>query len=119
MRRKLDVDAWPRSRTTVAFDFSGVTGKAGRWWLVVNSDDVEVCDFDPGYDLDAAVQTDLRTLTQFWRGDADWARWQPSESPSSPTRQCDANYRRGSARTDGGRAARVRRCQQLGMNSPG
>ena len=73
MRRKLDVDAWPRSRTTVAFDFSDVTGKAGRWWLVVNSDDVEVCDFDPGYDLDAAVQTDLRTLTQLWRGDADWA----------------------------------------------
>lgn len=73
MRRKIAIDEWPRTRTTVAFDFTDVTGRAGRWWLVVNSDDVEVCDFDPGYDLDAQVQTDLRTLTQLWRGDTEWS----------------------------------------------
>ncbi len=72
MRRKIALDDWPRARTTVAFSFSDVSGKAGRWWLVVDSDDVEVCDFDPGYDLTAQVETDLRTLTELWRRDTDW-----------------------------------------------
>ena len=49
-----------------------VAGRAGRWWLVVDSDDVEVCDFDPGYDVAAEVRTDLRTLTELWRCDTDW-----------------------------------------------
>ena len=63
MRRTISVDAWPRSRTMVEFGFGDITGKAARWWLVVDADTVEVCDFDPGYDLTARVDTDLRTLT--------------------------------------------------------
>ncbi len=31
-----------------------------------------MCDFDPGYEVDATVATDLRTLTEIWRGDIDW-----------------------------------------------
>ena len=73
MRRTISVDAWPRSRTMVEFGFGDITGKAARWWLVVDADTVEVCDFDPGYDLTARVDTDLRTLTEIWRGDIDWA----------------------------------------------
>jgi DNA-binding HxlR family transcriptional regulator len=71
VRRTLDPAAWPRGRTVVAFDLADVGPRARRWWLVV-ADDVEVCDFDPGYDVDAQVTTTLRALTEVWRGDRTW-----------------------------------------------
>lgn len=72
MRRTIPVERWPRRRTVVQFVFSDVVGKARSWWLVVSGDEAQVCDFDPGYELDATVTTDLRTLTEIWRGDTDW-----------------------------------------------
>ena len=33
---------------------------------------MDVCDFDPGYDVDATVSGSLRTLTEIWRGDVSW-----------------------------------------------
>jgi hypothetical protein len=33
-----------------------------------------VCDFDPGHDVAATVNTSLRTLTEIWRGDVTWDR---------------------------------------------
>lgn len=72
MRRTISPERWPRRRTTVVISFRDLVGKASSWWLVVD-DDVEVCDFDPGFDVDASIRTDLRTLTELWRGDANWA----------------------------------------------
>ncbi len=74
MRRGVPVDAWPRTRTVVSFQLSGVTGKSSRWWLVVSDGQADMCDFDPGYDVTATVDTSLRTLTEIWRGDVSWAR---------------------------------------------
>jgi len=74
MQRHIPIDSWPRARTTVAFQLSGVAAKASRWWLVVAEGNVDVCDFDPGYDVTATVQTSLRTLVQIWRGDVSWSR---------------------------------------------
>jgi DNA-binding HxlR family transcriptional regulator len=73
MKRTVPVDAWPRTRTTVAFQLDGVTPKASRWWLVVNDGSADVCDFDPGYEVAGTVSTSLRTLTRIWRGDVGWA----------------------------------------------
>lgn len=72
IHRSVPIDAWPRSRTTIAFQFDGVIPKASRWWLVVAEGDTDVCDFDPGYDVTATVATSLRTLTRIWRGDVGW-----------------------------------------------
>ncbi|ASR01074.1 winged helix-turn-helix transcriptional regulator [Gordonia rubripertincta] len=72
MRRTIPVDRWPRRRTMVQFVFRDVIGKSRSWWLVVSGDDAQVCDFDPGYEVDATIVTDLRTLTEIWRGDIDW-----------------------------------------------
>jgi DNA-binding HxlR family transcriptional regulator len=73
MQRKIPVDSWPRARTTVAFQLDGVASKASRWWLVVADGGVDVCDFDPGYDVAGTVETSLRTLTRIWRGDTGWS----------------------------------------------
>ncbi|MET0450607.1 MAG: helix-turn-helix domain-containing protein [Mycobacterium sp.] len=74
IHRTIAVDAWPRSRTTVAFRLDGVTTRASRWWLVVADGAADVCDFDPGHDVAGTVETSLRTLTRIWRGDVDWTR---------------------------------------------
>ena len=74
MRRTIPIDAWPRARTVVAFALSGVAPKASRWWLVVSEGQADVCDFDPGYEVSATVETSLRNLTQIWRGDRSWSR---------------------------------------------
>ncbi len=74
IRRNVPVDLWPRTRTTVAFRFDDVPARLVHWWMVVADGDVDVCDFDPGYDVAATVHTSLRTLTEIWRGDISWER---------------------------------------------
>ncbi|GFG50003.1 transcriptional regulator [Mycolicibacterium agri] len=74
MRRTIPVEAWPRTRTTLAFVLSGVAPKASRWWMVVADGEADVCDFDPGHDVAATVETSLLTLTRIWRGDVSWAQ---------------------------------------------
>ncbi|MDL9937711.1 helix-turn-helix domain-containing protein [Gordonia sp. ABSL1-1] len=72
IHRSMPIEAWPRRRTMIRFRFHDVIGKAGTWWLVVDAGRPQVCDFDPGYDLDADIASDLRTLTEIWRGDIGW-----------------------------------------------
>jgi DNA-binding HxlR family transcriptional regulator len=74
IRRTISVDAWPRARTVVAFRLAGVARKAAQWWLMVSEGVPDVCDFDPGYEVAATVDTSLLTLTQIWRGDVSWSR---------------------------------------------
>lgn len=74
IRRTIPIDKWPRARTTLAFHLSGVDPKAARWWLVVSEGEADVCDFDPGFEVAATVESSLLTLTQLWRGDLSWSR---------------------------------------------
>jgi DNA-binding HxlR family transcriptional regulator len=74
MRRRVPIDTWPRSRTVVGFVFGDVEPRDARWWLVVSDGQVDVCDFDPGFELSAIVATSLRTMTQIWRGDVSWGQ---------------------------------------------
>jgi DNA-binding HxlR family transcriptional regulator len=74
IRRTIPVETWPRARTTVAFRLSDVPPTVARWWLVVEKGEADVCDFDPGFEVDGTVQASLRTLTRLWRGDLDWPR---------------------------------------------
>lgn len=74
IRRTTLLERWPRRRTTVWFQLGGVPEKAAQWWLVVSGDEVDVCDFDPGYEVDARVVAGLRDLTMVWRSDLSWER---------------------------------------------
>lgn len=72
IRRTIPIDAWPRARTVVALKFDDISPKQARWRLCVNADEADVCDFDPGYDVDATLTTSLRTMIEIWRGDRSW-----------------------------------------------
>ncbi len=73
IRRTISVDAWPRARTVLNFRFAGASRKAAHWWLMVSEGAADVCDFDPGYEVAATVDTSLLALTQIWRGDLSWS----------------------------------------------
>jgi hypothetical protein len=73
MHRNVDHTAVPKGRTVVHFQFPDVPARSRRWWLVITSDDVDVCDIDPGYDVSVTVTGDLRSMTQIWRGDLSWS----------------------------------------------
>lgn len=73
MHRRVDQAALPDGRTTLALTFTDVTSPdLAHWWLVMTPDEVDVCDADPGYDVDVRFQTPLRTLVRVWRGDLGW-----------------------------------------------
>lgn len=42
--------------------------KWDRWWLLVEDGEVEACFDDPGREVNVHIRTDLRTLTDVWRG---------------------------------------------------
>ena len=72
IKRTVPIDKWPRSRTVVAFELEEVVRSGSHWWLVVADGGVDLCDYDPGYEVNAVVTGNLRTLTRLWRGDVSW-----------------------------------------------
>lgn len=71
VQRRIDLPAVPDGRTVVQFSFTDI-GK--EWWLVINGHEgVDLCDFNPGFDVHVRVVAGLATLTRIWRGDTSWA----------------------------------------------
>jgi DNA-binding HxlR family transcriptional regulator len=73
MHRNVDVDAFPPGRTVVQFQFPDAPRGQREFWIVLGQEEVDVCDFDPGFDVAVTVSSSLRTMTQVWRGDLDWS----------------------------------------------
>ena len=72
MHRRINLDDLPPGRTVIAFRFSDVPPGARNWWLVLTRDEADVCDSDPGHEVDLTLTGTLRALTRVWRGDLRW-----------------------------------------------
>ena len=68
VRRGLDVKLMPNWRCTIQFLYPELPPPRQSWWLVVESGAVDVCNFDPGHELDLLVKSSLRTMTAIWMG---------------------------------------------------
>lgn len=71
LHRNVDLAAVPPGRVVVHFHFRGLRDDAD-WWLVIDGDRVDVCDFNPGHPVTVTADADLRALTRVWRGDIGW-----------------------------------------------
>lgn len=69
----IDQDLLPQGRTVVHFVFPGADRGQQDWWLVLTAAEADVCQVDPGHEVDVTVTADLRALTAVWMGDRDWA----------------------------------------------
>lgn len=74
LHRNLDLTAMPDSRTVLAFHLYDARPGARDWWVVANAGEVDLCDFDPGYEVTARIEASLETLTRVWVGEVAWAQ---------------------------------------------
>src|SRR5215470_17663157 len=67
MRRNLKPTPMPRKRCVIQFMYPELANKQ-RYWLVVDRGAVDLCEIDPGFDVDLYVVGDLRAMTAIWMG---------------------------------------------------
>jgi DNA-binding HxlR family transcriptional regulator len=68
MRRNLDPKPLPPRRCTIQFQYPELPEARRNWWLVVNAGEVDLCSFDPGFEVDLLVTGSLRSMTAIWMG---------------------------------------------------
>jgi DNA-binding HxlR family transcriptional regulator len=70
VRRYLAPGAFGERRVVIQLTFPSVPARRRYYWVVVEANGVDLCLTDPGFEVDVAVDADLRTLTRVWMGDA-------------------------------------------------
>lgn len=68
MRRNLNPKPLPPRRCTIQFQYPELPQAKRNWWLVVDGGAVDLCGFDPGFEVDLLVRSPLRTMTAIWMG---------------------------------------------------
>jgi DNA-binding HxlR family transcriptional regulator len=74
MRRHLKPDPLPAGRCTIQFQYPELPSAKRNWWLVTDEGQVDLCGFDPGYEVNLLVRTPLRIMTAIWMGVASLRR---------------------------------------------
>jgi DNA-binding HxlR family transcriptional regulator len=74
MRGRVDPASFPPGRTVVQIEFTDLRTPKKQWWLVNESDQVDLCLKDPGFEVALYLVTDLRTMTEVWLGDVSLER---------------------------------------------
>ena len=68
MRRNLDLTPMPDRRCTIQFHYPELPTSRQYYWLVIDNGLVDVCQVNPGYEVDLFVECSLRTMTAIWMG---------------------------------------------------
>jgi DNA-binding HxlR family transcriptional regulator len=68
MRRRLDPDRLPPHRHTIHFHYPELPRSTAHYWLVIDGGKVDLCCFDPGFDVDLEIRTSLKVMTAIWTG---------------------------------------------------
>ena len=71
MRRRIDTAALPPGRTVLQFDYSDAPAEMRRWWLLIEDGDVDLCQSDPGFEVDLFVESTVRAMGRVWIGQRD------------------------------------------------
>ena len=68
MRRSIVPDPLPKRRCTIRFTYAELRDRRD-WWLVVEADgETDMCQVDPGHEVDVFVSASLRAMTAIWMG---------------------------------------------------
>jgi DNA-binding HxlR family transcriptional regulator len=74
MRRHLVPEPLPPRKCTIQFQYHDLPENRRNWWLVIDGGTVDLCAFDPGFEIDLLVRSPLRTMTAIWMGMAKLRR---------------------------------------------
>ena len=73
LQRSIQPDRLPAAETIIRFKFTDMTDKAD-WWLVVLPNETDICDKDPGKEVDVFFTTTLHTMVDIWMGDTTYRK---------------------------------------------
>jgi hypothetical protein len=76
IHRHFSLDHLPLRRLVIYIEITDASKPMQRWWLVLDSDEVDLCLEDPGHEIDITLVTDLLSLTQIYIGDLSLERAQ-------------------------------------------
>ncbi len=66
-RRNVDCRFMPDDkRVMVEFKLHGYKSKQKSWWLMFEDSEADLCNKDPGYEIDLYVKAHIRDLTEVW-----------------------------------------------------
>ena len=68
--RTLNAGELPDGETVMCVKFSDLN-VYHSWWIIVNNGDVDLCDDDPGKDVDLYIASDFEPLVEIWMGDVE------------------------------------------------
>lgn len=71
MRRNLRPEPMPPKRCTIHFMYPELIAATQNWWMIVEQDKVDLCRFDPGFEIDLMVTASLRDMKSVWMGFSD------------------------------------------------
>ncbi|MEZ5758099.1 MAG: helix-turn-helix domain-containing protein [Emcibacteraceae bacterium] len=76
IRRHLNTTPKPKKRATIQFIYSDLPKQNRNWWLIVEpeTEKIDLCSIEPGFDVNLYISTDLRTMTKVWMGFETFAK---------------------------------------------
>ena len=68
VQRNLKLDELPGGETVLCFQYPDLD-EFGRWWLVCQGDNIDLCYDNPGKDVDVYISASSRDMIAVWMGD--------------------------------------------------
>jgi len=73
LQRSIQPDKLPTGEVVIHFEFTDVQERSA-WWLVVQSGEIDICDKDPGKDVDVYFTTTVKAMVDVWMGDTTYRK---------------------------------------------
>ncbi len=68
--RSLRTDELPDGETVISVTLDDVE-KHGRWWVIAEGGEVDLCTDDPGKEVDLYLHSRIADIAEIWMGDVD------------------------------------------------
>lgn len=68
LHRTLNTKELPDGETVFALTLTDLT-EHNRWWMIARGTEIDLCDTDPGKDVDLYIRARLESLVALWMGD--------------------------------------------------
>ncbi|NKB54197.1 MAG: transcriptional regulator [Rhizobiaceae bacterium] len=73
LQRSIKVEKLPMGETVIRFKFTDMQEKAD-WWLIAGTAGTDICDKDPGRDVDIFFTTTVKTMADIWMGETSYRK---------------------------------------------
>jgi DNA-binding HxlR family transcriptional regulator len=74
IRRRIDVSQLEDRRYVLQFEYDDAPAEMRLWWLVIENRSTDLCQKDPGHDVDLYFGTSVRKMARVWIGKDSLAR---------------------------------------------